>query len=260
MKKRKGKKFFKELYADHFVLYLAAIFNLVIILLLLGAFCIGYAGKYRYFTFHFTSWASAGEFALYLLRLFLPCLLTVPMALLLNALMHKPQWLQNIISLLCGLALLWSIGNTVKFAFIARIMLPVASYTTNAANFGQYDEYPTKNPPSTGCPNLAFSMPKNAENVEFSYWYIHTLDYEWKINVSYSLPKEEYEALRDEQLAKLDAMENITRTQEGNVVRLDSGDYREGYGGANTIVIFAYCDETCTIWYTLDCFQYEVRL
>ena len=161
MKNRKKKRFFRELFADHFVLYLAAIFNLVVISLLLGAFCIGYASKYRYFSFHFTSWASAGEFALYLLRLYLPCLLTIPMALLLNALMRKPQWLQNIVSLVCGLSLLWSIGNTIKFAFVARIMLPVASYTTNAANFGNYDEYPTKNPPSTGCPNLAFSMPKN---------------------------------------------------------------------------------------------------
>lgn len=256
--RRKRPHLLRKLFDDHFLLELAWGLNAIhfIFMVIYTAFM---CRDYRYFGLHFISTQSFWNFASYLVQFLAPTLMAFLFAFLLNCLDHSPRFLQNTVSALFGILLVVAIFRSFLLTPAFKPTMPFASYTTRVSNIGQYDEYVLHNPPTQGCPNLAYVLPESAQEVDFSYWYIHTYDHEWQIQVSYTLPRAEYTALRGEILEKFDNMEEIQSWEADGWHYLTTGDYREGYGRAYTKVDFSYSDSACRISYLLSCFYYEMH-
>lgn len=256
--RRKRPHLLRTLFDDHFLLELIWCLNAVHFIFMV-IYTAVMCRDYRYFGLHFISTQGFWNFVSYLVQFLAPTLLAFLFAFLLNCLDHTPRLLQNIASGLCGILLVLAVFRAIALTPAFKPSMPFASYTTRVSNIGQYDEYVLHNPPTQGCPNLAFSLPESAQDVNFSYWYVHTYDYEWQIQVSYTLPEADYTALREEMLDKFNNMKGIQSWQTDDWNYLSTGSYLEGYGRAYTKVDFSYSDSACRISYALACFYYEMH-
>lgn len=246
----------RRLFADHFLLKVALVVNLVhFSAMLISAFASRL--DYRYFAIHFNTPGGIWDLLRFFVLFLLPSILAVAFVFLLRAVDRKPKPVRTAAQAVCTIAMLAAMAYTVVLTFIFQPSMPFASYTRNPDHIFDYDQMVMQSLPTSNCPDLTREIPEGAENVEFSYWYIHIMDDEWKISVSYDLPEETYRQLRDAAIAQLEAMEGLSVTETETGTTYDTVDYRQNLGRAWTHLVFSYDDESGHISYLLDCFYYS---
>lgn len=245
-----------KLFADYFGLKMVLLINLIHFAGML-IFSVASRLHYRYFALHFNTAGGPKDLARLLFFFLLPSILAFLAALLFRAIDKKPKALRTAVRAVTFCAIAAAMVYACVLTFIFSYSMPFASCTKNPANIGKYDEMVMQSLPSNSCPDLIRAIPEEAEDVDFSYWYIQIMDHEWKISVAYSLPEERYRAVRDDALGKLEAMGEMTVTETEAGVTWDTVDYRTGLGRAYNRVTFTYDDESCRITYVLDSFRYD---
>lgn len=252
----KIKRVFHKLFADYFLLNMILIVNLIHFGIMI-VYTIWNRSDYRYFTVHFNTPGGLWDLLKFTALFLLPSVLAVISALVYRQVDKKPKFWRGLARAVSAIAILAAGIVSLVLTFIFEPSMPFASFTRKEENIFQYDTMVLQSLPSTNCPDLTREIPEHAENVEFSYWYIDIMDYEWKISVSYTLPQGEYEELRDDQLLLLENLDGMQVTEEDGAVIWDSGDYREDLGRAYTWLTFGYDDAECRIDYAIRCFRYE---
>lgn len=252
----KTKRLFHKLFADYFLLNMILIVNLVHFGLMI-VYTIWNRADYRYFALHFNTQGGVWDFIKFVVQFLLPSVLAWLSAVAYRLIDKKPKVWRGLVRAVSAVAILAAGISSLILTFIFEPSMPVASFTRNEKNVFQYDTMVMQSLPSSNCPDLTREIPAHAEDVEFSYWYIDIMDYEWKISVAYTLPEQEYAALRDDVLILLEEIDGMSVTEEAGVVTWDTGDYRQNLGRAYTWLSFRYDDEACRIWYDLSCFRYE---
>ena len=256
MARYRKKSKLSRLYADYFILQLVLWANLIHLALMLLLTLIHYSG-YRYLNVHMNNVGGWPELLQFLGTFLLPSLLSLISVLIFNWVDRKKQFLRGIVKGILGIMIAAAMLYTIPLSLVFKTTMPLASYTTNPKNFGRYDTACQNNPTTLGPMNLAYSMPKEAENVSFSYWFIDTFNCQWEIHVHYTLPEGSYASLRQDAEAVFGRMEDVRETTENGVHTYDTGDYRQDMGQAWTIVGFSCNDETREVDYTLRCFIYN---
>jgi len=252
----KKKRLFHKLFADYFLLNMVLIVNVVHLTIML-VYTVWNRMDYQYFAFHFNTQGGIPELLWFLLRFLMPSVLAVLSAMAFRLVDKKPKIWRKLARLLSVLLLSAAAIQSLILTFIFEPSMPIASYTEDPANIFQYDLMVRQNMPTANCPDLTRAIPEHAEDVEFSYWYIDIMDYEWRVKVAYTLPAAEYEAMRDDAVALLNELEGIQVTEADGWMTWDTVEYREDLGRAYTRVCFAYNDTECRIDYEWDCFRFE---
>lgn len=245
-----------KLFADYFSLKMVLTVNLIHLIGML-IYTVASRLDYRYFGLHFNTAGGFWDVAALLLRFLLPTVLAFVFAFVFRWVDRRPKALRTAVRVVAFCAVAAAMIQSTVLTFIFTPTMPLASCTKNPANLGQYDEMVRQSLPSSNCPDLFRTLPEHAEDVDYSYWYIEIMDHEWKISVAYRLPEAEYKALRDESLALLEAMEDMTVTETATGATWDTVDYRQNLGRANTHLVFSYDDATCRVSCLLDCFRYD---
>lgn len=252
----KKKRLFHKLFADYFLLNMVLIINLVHLAIMI-VYTVWNRMDYEYFAFHFNTQGGFWELLWFLLRFLMPSVLAVLSAMAYRLIDKKPKIWRKLVRLVSVLLLSAAAIQSLILTFIFEPSMPIASYTEDPANIFQYDLMVRQNMPSSNCPDLTREIPEHAEDVEFSYWYIDIMDYEWRVNVAYTLPAAEYEALRDDALSLLQEIEGMTVTESDGWVTWDTVEYREDLGRSYTRLVCGFHDDECRITYTWDCFRFE---
>jgi len=256
IRRQRLKRIFRRPYSDYFGLEMIALGNLVHFLFVAITTLVGRL-DYQYLTLHINIPDGGRRFLLVVAAFLLPAVLTWIFAVLFRLLERKKKLWRVLIRVAAAVALTVAIGNAMVNSLLFEPTAPLASYTEDPEKVFQYDEPVMLNLPATNCPDLIRSIPETAEDVEFSYWYIQIMDYEWNIRVAYTLPEEEYRALRDKLTAQLDAIRDLRITETGETVTFDTVDYRSNLGRANTKLKICFDDATGRVDYTISCFTYK---
>lgn len=254
--RRKWKHIFHKPLADYFVLEIVLLGNVVHFLFMLIMTLLK-RRDYLFMTFHFNIPDGEIRFLKLLVLFLLPSLLVWIFAILFRLLERKKKIWRILIRVAAGIALAVTCTVALVQSAIFEPTFPLASYTEKAKNIGTYDRVPASSLPSTNCPDLTRFIPEGAENIEYSYWYIHIMDHEWTIHVSYTLPEDTYQELKETIVAQYDAMHDIQITEQDGVVTYDTVDYRENLSRARTTVAVTFEDDIRKIDYTLSSFLYD---
>jgi len=253
---KKKTRLFHKLFADYFLLNIVLIVNLIHLGIMI-VYTVWNRMDYKYFALHFNREGGLWELLVFLFKFLLPTVLAYVSAVAYRLIDKKPKFWRNLVRAVSVVLILIAGIQSFVLTFIFEPSMPVASFTRNEEHIFRYDTMVHQSLPSTNCPDLTREIPEHAEDVDFSYWYIDIMDYEWKIHVAYTLPAEEYVAMRDAALLQLEAMEDMQVTEEDGFVIWDTVDYRENLGRAYTHLVYAYDDDACRISYDLSCFRYE---
>lgn len=215
----------------------AAYISLIIIALLnIITFVLIKTGQHKIFQYYTVT--SFGRMLFFSIMMLLPTLLSVVTLLILKKSGRKSK-----------IAMLSCVGVSIMFSFVFAvansIMPPCQSKTNDVENYLKFDEQ---------CPlsQLYFDnffleeIPKNAENVKYSYSFGTYPDTNYDVFVEFSLPRDEYEKEKQRVInshpnAIVGATENFDCLYISNEKKTTL-DY----------IIFAYSDTTLTLRYAVS--------
>ena len=255
IRRQKLRKLFRRPYSDYFVLEMIMLGNLAFFLFVAATVVIGRL-DYRYLTLHVNIPNGIPRFLRMITLFLLPTGCSWLFAVCFRLLERKKKIWRVLVRIIAGIVLVLVLATSLVQTALFEPTAPLASYTENPAHIFEYDEPVMQSLPSTNCPDLTRFIPEQAQDVEFSYWYIQIMDYEWRIHVAYTLPEEDYRALRAQIVAQYDAMKDIQVTEHNGTVTYDTVYYRTNLSRANTTVCTVFDDNACRIDYTLSSFLY----
>ena len=162
--------------------------------------------------------------------------------------------LKSILRAVMAAALIAAMLSTLPITLIFKYAMPFCSYTEDPENYRRYDADVLLYPLNNAAPQLPASIPAEAGNVRYSYWYSSSAGSEWKIQLSFELPEAEYAAMRDETVDAFHSLSSFNELRDGSVLSLDTGDYSQQVCAAWSIERFSCDDSSGRLSYELDCY------
>ena len=239
----------EPLFADHMLLELALFFNLAHFAVMLVLSVLDHR-DYRYFALAFTSAGGVWDFLKFLALFLMPSILAVAFALVLSAVSGKPAWVRKPLTALAAVSILGFMGYAVLLSSVFTSMMPFASHTAKPENFGKYDKTVMENVPTSNCPVSITEIPAGAENFRYSYTYVSTVDFEWTVEASYTMPQAAYQAQKAAMRSAMTAA--CTPVAAGTGYSTDG--WLDVFGKAKTQLDFSFDDGSRTLLYHFRAF------